>query len=48
MKNVRKHRDIRLVIAERRINCLMSEPSDYKVFMEKFLAIERKKELKLL
>ena len=45
MENVRKHRDIKLVTAERRRNYLVSEPNYYttKFFIAKLLAIEMKK-----
>ena len=45
MKNVRKHRDIKLVTTKRRRNYLVSEP-DYhitKFFIENLLAMEMKK-----
>ena len=44
VKNVRKHRDIKLVTAERRRNYLVSEPSYpiVKIFTENSLAIEMK------
>ena len=42
MKNVRKHRDIKLVTTERRRNYLVSEPNYHttKFFTENLLAIE--------
>ena len=45
MKNVRKHRDIKLVTTERRDYHLVSEPNYYtaKFFTETLLAIEMKK-----
>ena len=45
MKNVRKHRDIKLVTTERRRNHLVSEPNYHttKFFTEYLLAIEMKK-----
>ena len=45
MENVRKHRDIKLLITERRKNNLVSEPNYHttKVFTEKLLAIELEK-----
>ena len=45
MENVRKHRDIKLVIRERRRNYLSSEPNYHttKFFTEHLLAIETKK-----
>ena len=45
MKNVRKHRDIKLVATERRRNYLVSEPNYHttKFFTENLLAIEMKK-----
>ena len=45
MKNVRKHRNIKLVTTERRRNCLVSEPNYHtrKFFTENLLAIEMKK-----
>ena len=45
MENVGKHRDIKLVTAERRRNYLVSEPNYHttKSLTEKFLAIEMKK-----
>ena len=44
-ENVRKHRDIKLVIIEGRRNYLVSEPNCYttKIFTEHLLAIEREK-----
>ena len=46
MENVRKHRDIKLVTAERRRNYLVSEPNYHttKFFTEHLLAIEMKKQ----
>ena len=45
MKNVRKHRDIKLVATERRRNYLVSDASYHatKFFTEPLLAIEMKK-----
>ena len=45
MKNVRKHRDIKLITKERRKNYLVSEPNYHttKSFTEKLLAIKMKK-----
>ena len=45
MENVRKHRDIKLVTTDKRINQLMSEPNyrTTKWFSENLLAIEIKK-----
>ena len=45
MENVRKHRDIKLVTADKRRNQLASEPNYHttKYFPENFLAIEMKK-----
>ena len=45
MKNVRKHRNIKLVTTERRRNYLVSEPNYYttKFFTENLLAIEMRK-----
>ena len=45
MKNVRKHRDIKLVTADKRWNRLVSEPNynTTKWFSEALLAIEMKK-----
>ena len=44
MENVRKHRDIKLVTTERRMNYLVSEPNYHtkKFFTENLLAIEIK------
>ena len=44
IKNVRKHRDIKLVATERRMNYLVSEPNYHtkKFFTENLLAIEIK------
>ena len=44
MENVRKHRDIKLVTTERRMNYLVSEPNYHtkKCFTENLLAIEIK------
>ena len=46
MENVRKQRDIKLVITERRRNYWVSEPNYHttKIFTEKLLAIEMKKQ----
>ena len=48
MKNVRKHRDIKLVTTKRRRNYLVSEPNYHttKFFIENLLAIEMKKKKK--
>ena len=45
MKNVRKHRNIKLVTTERRINYLVSEPSYHttKSFTENLLTMEMRK-----
>ena len=45
MENVRKHRDIKLIITDKRRNKLVSEPNYYttKCFSESLLAIEIKK-----
>ena len=45
MKNVRKHRDIKLLTTEKRRKYLVSEPNNEstKFFTETFLAIEMKK-----
>ena len=45
MKNVRKHRDIKLVTTDKRRNQLVSEPNCHttKQFSENLLAIEMKK-----
>ena len=45
MKNVRKHRDIKLVTTERRRNYYVSEPKYHttKFFTENLLAIEMNK-----
>ena len=45
MENVRKHRDIKLVTAEKRTKNLVSGPNYYtrKFFREKLLTIEMKK-----
>ena len=45
MKNVRKHRNIKLLRTERRRNNLVSEPNYHttKVFKENLLQIEMKK-----
>ena len=42
MENARKHRNIKLVTAVRRTNCLVSEPNYHatKSFTEHLLAIE--------
>ena len=50
MENVRKHRDIKLVITERRRNYLVSEPNYYttKLFTKDLLAIIMKKKMKYL
>ena len=48
MENVRKHRDIKLVTAEKRRHSLVSESNYHttKFFTENLLAIEMKKKLK--
>ena len=48
MKNVRKHRDIKLVTTEARRNYLVSEPNYHtaKCFSENLLSIEMKKKNK--
>ena len=45
MENVRKHRDIKLVITERRRNYLISEPNYHttKFFIDNLLEIETRK-----
>ena len=45
MENVRKHKDIKLVTAERRRNYLVSEPNYHttNVFKENLLATEMRK-----
>ena len=45
MENVRKHRDIKLLISEKRRNCLVSEPNYHttKIFTETFLPVKMKK-----
>ena len=45
MENVRQHREIKLVTAERRRNYLVSEPNYHttKLFTENLLATEMKK-----
>ena len=45
MENVRKHRDIKLVITDKRRNQLVSEPNYHttKYFSKSLLVIERKK-----
>ena len=45
MENVRKHRDIKLVITDKRRNQLISEPNYHttKYFSENILALEMKK-----
>ena len=45
MENVRKHRDIKSVTTDKRINQLASEPNDHttKYFSENLMAIEMKK-----
>ena len=50
MKNVRKHRDIKLVTTEIRRNCLVSEANYHttKFFTDNLLAIEMKKKTELL
>ena len=48
MENVRKHRDIKLVTTDGKINELVSEPNYHttKHFSENLLAIEMKKKQK--
>ena len=50
MENVRKHRNIKLVVTERRKNYLVSEPSypTTKFIAENLLAIEIRKTLILM
>ena len=45
MENIRKHRDNKLLISEKRRNCLVSEPNYHsiKFFTEDLLAIEMRK-----
>ena len=45
MENVRKHRDIKLVTTDKRINQLASKPNYHttKYFLENLIAIEMKK-----
>ena len=45
MDNVRKHRDIKVVTTEKRINYLVSEPNCHttKFFIENLLAVEMRK-----
>ena len=45
MENVRKHRDIKLVTADKRRNCLVSETNYHTkiIFTENLLTIEIKK-----
>ena len=45
MKNVRKHRDIKLITTDKRRNQLVLEPNYYttKYFSENLMAIEMKK-----
>ena len=45
MENVRKHRDIKLVTTDKRINQLTSKPNYHttKYFLENLIAIEMKK-----
>ena len=45
MENVRKHRDIKLVTADKRRNCLVLEPNYHTkiIFTENLLTIEIKK-----
>ena len=45
MENMRKHRDIKLVTAERKMNYLVSEPNYHttRFFTENLLATEMKK-----
>ena len=45
MESVRKHKDIKVAITERRKNYLVSKPNDHttKSFSENLLAIEMKK-----
>ena len=46
MENVRKHRDIKLVTADKRRNQLVSEPNCYKTkyFSDNLMAIEMKRQ----
>ena len=48
MKNVRKHRDIKLATPERRRNCLVSEPNYHttKFFRRKLISNRNKKKQK--
>ena len=48
MEDVRKHRDIKLVTTDKKINQLISEPNYHatKYFSEDLLAIEMKKKKK--
>ena len=48
MKNVRKHRDIKLATPERRRNCLVSEPNYHttKFFRRKLISNRNKKKKK--
>ena len=50
MENLRKHRDIKLVITERRRRYLVSEPSSHttKFFTEHLLAIKVEKKTEIL
>ena len=50
MENVRKHRNIKLVTTERRINFLVSEPNYHaaRFLAENVLAIEMRKTRKLI
>ena len=50
MENARNHRDIKLNTTERRKNCLVSEVNYHrtKLFTEKLLAIETKKNMRYL
>ena len=46
MENARKHRDIKLVITDKRRNQLASEPNYQTSFLENLMAIEKKKKKK--
>ena len=50
MKNIKKHRNIKLVTAEKRRNYLVSEPNYHTItfFKENLLAIEIKKKTEIL
>ena len=47
MENARKHRDIKLVITDKRRNQLASEPNYHTSFLENLMAIEIKKKKKV-